>query len=74
MKKIFYFIVFIGGINMISKGIYGLFALNIVEIFETNVAYNYGNLLGKVVRVVIGIFLIKYGYESYCNEKRGEVT
>lgn len=74
MKKVYSFLIFIAGMNSIIVGIYGLVDLNIEAIFETNLAYDYGNLLGKVVRVVFGLFLIKYVYDSYYNEKRNEVT
>lgn len=74
MRKICHFIVLVAGINSIFKGIYGLFALNLDTIFVANSAYNYGDILGKVARIVFGLFIIKYVYDFYCNEKRGEVT
>ncbi len=73
MKKVYYFFVLIIGINWILESFYGIYSLYLISIFETNFAYNCGYVLGKIARIFLGLFLIKYFYDFYFNESRYKV-
>ncbi|MFV8334599.1 hypothetical protein ACNQF7_00790 [Flavobacterium sp. RSP29] len=73
MKKIVLLFMFIAGMSMISKGIYGFFPFEILPISENNFSYDLGHNIGYVVgnlgRIALGILLIKYGYQAFLEEK-----
>jgi hypothetical protein len=74
MKKVVVFFMFIAGMSMISKGIYGFFPFEIKPISENNYSYDLGHNVGYVVgnlgRIVLGIFMIKYSYTKFSDENK----
>jgi hypothetical protein len=74
MKKVFVVFLALCGIAMLIKGVYNFFPLNFSSILENNIAYNIGHNFGvvfrKIAKIIIGVFLIKYCYDWFCDEMK----
>jgi hypothetical protein len=74
MKKVFVIFLFLCGIGMVFKGVYYFFPLNFSPILDNNIAYNIGHNFGivfrKIAKIIIGVFLIKYCYDWFCDEMK----
>jgi hypothetical protein len=70
MKKGYIVLLALLGTALIIKGCIGFFSLEFSPISNDNAAYDYGNnvgyFIGKIGRIVMGAFLLKLGYDRYC--------
>jgi hypothetical protein len=69
MKNVFMYSMFVIGTMFIIGGVYDFLPFEIRPVEKFGEAYKYGHavgyVIGKFLTIVIGITMIKYGYESY---------
>jgi hypothetical protein len=69
MKNVFMYSMFVIGTMFIIGGVYNFLPFEIRSVEKFGEAYKYGHavgyVIGKFLTIVIGITMIKYGYESY---------
>jgi hypothetical protein len=73
MKKVFVVFLVFCGIGMVVKGVYNFFPLNFSPLDNTiayNAGHNFGIVFRKIAKIIIGVFLIKYCYDWFYDEKR----
>jgi hypothetical protein len=76
MKNVFMYSMFVFGTVFLIGGVYDFFPFEIRPIEKFGEAYKYGHavgyVIGKFLNIVIGITMIKYGYETYLERKMVE--
>jgi hypothetical protein len=72
MKKGYIVLLALLGTALIIKGCIGFFSLEFSPISNDNAAYDYGHNVGyfidKIGGIALGVFLLKFGYDKYCEE------
>jgi hypothetical protein len=72
MKKGYIVLLVLFGTALFIKGTLGLFSLDFSPISNDNAAYDFGHNIGcfidKIGGIAIGTFLLKLGYDKYCEE------
>lgn len=67
------FSMFIFGIVFLIGGVYNFLPFEVIPIQKFGEAYKYGHVIGYVIgkflNIVIGIAMIKYGYETYLERR-----
>lgn len=73
MKNVFMYSMFIFGTMFLIGGVYNFLPFEIRSIGKFGDAYKYGHaigyVIGKFLIIVIGITMLKYGYETYLERK-----
>ena len=73
MKKVFMYSMGILGIMLIIKGIFNFFPFEIKSSVNASDAYNFGHVLGYIIgkfgNIALGVLMLKYGYQTYFEEK-----
>jgi hypothetical protein len=73
MKNVFMYSMFIIGTMFLIGGVYNFLPFEIKPVEKFGHAYKYGHavgyVIGKFLNIVIGVTMIKYGYETYLERK-----
>ena len=73
MKKVFMYSMCIFGTMLIIKGVFNFFPFEIKSNVNTSNAYNIGHILGYIIgkfgKIALGVLMLKYGYQTYLEEK-----
>jgi len=73
MKKVFMYSMCIFGTMLIIKGVFNFFPFEIKSNVNTSNAYNIGHVLGYIIgkfgKIALGVLMLKYGYQTYLEEK-----
>ncbi|MDO8315935.1 MAG: hypothetical protein Q7T12_00230 [Flavobacterium sp.] len=61
------------GTMLIIKGVFNFFPFEIKSNVNTSDAYNIGHVLGYIIgkfgKIALGVLMLKYGYQTYLEEK-----
>ena len=61
------------GTMLIIKGVFNFFPFEIKSNVNTSNAYNIGHILGYIIgkfgKIALGVLMLKYGYQTYLEEK-----
>lgn len=61
------------GTMLIIKGVFNFFPFEIKSNVNTSNAYNIGHVLGYIIgkfgKIALGVLMLKYGYQTYLEEK-----
>ena len=61
------------GTMLIIKGVFNFFPFEIKSNVNTSDAYNIGHILGYIIgkfgKIALGVLMLKYGYQTYLEEK-----
>ena len=64
---------FVFGTILIIKGVFNFFPFEIKSNVNASEAYNSGHILGYVIgkfgKIALGVLMLKYGYQTYLEEK-----
>ena len=67
------YFMFIFGTSLVIKGGFNFFPFEIRSNENSSDAYNYGHaagyVVGKFAKIALGLQMIKYGYETYLEQK-----
>ena len=72
MKKVFMYSMCIFGTMLIIKRVFNFFPFEIKSNVNTSDAYIghvLGYIIGKFGKIALGLMMIKYGYETYLEQK-----
>ena len=73
MKNIFMYVMFIFGTILIIKGVFNFFPFEIKSNVNASEAYNSGHsvgyIIGKFIKIILGLLMLKYGHETYLELK-----
>ena len=73
MKNVFMYSMCIFGTMLIIKGVFNFFPFEIKLNVNTSDAYNIGHVLGYIIgkfgKIALGVLMLKYGYQTYLEEK-----
>jgi hypothetical protein len=73
MKNVFMYSMCIFGTMLIIKGVFNFFPFEIKSNVNTSNAYNIGHVLGYIIgkfgKIALGVLMLKYGYQTYLEEK-----
>ena len=73
MKNLFMYFMFIFGTILIIKGVFNFFPFEIKSNINASEAYNSGHIVGYVIgkfgKTALGVLMLKYGYQTYLEEK-----
>ena len=73
MKNVFMYSMCIFGTMLIIKGVFNFFPFEIKSNVNTSDAYNIGHVLGYIIgkfgKIALGVLMLKYGYQTYLEEK-----
>lgn len=73
MKNVFMYSMCIFGTMLIIKGVFNFFPFEIKSNVNTSDAYNIGHILGYIIgkfgKIALGVLMLKYGYQTYLEEK-----
>ncbi|UQD57627.1 hypothetical protein [Flavobacterium sp. K5-23] len=68
MKKGYFVLYVLLGLFLIVKGVFKILPFELISISNDQIAYNVGYFIGKIGGIAIGAFLLKLGYDKYCEE------
>ena len=73
MKNIFMYVMFVLGTMLIITGIFNFLPFEIKSNTNFGNAYNLGHnvgyIIGKFIKIILGLLMLKYGYETYLELK-----
>ena len=73
MKNVFMYSMFIFGTILIIKGVFNFFPFEIKSNVNASEAYNSGHIVGYIIgkfgKIALGVLMLKYGYQTYLEEK-----
>ena len=73
MKNVFMYSMCIIGTMLIIKGVSNFFPFEVKSNVNASDAYNFGHVLGYIIgkfgKIVLGVLMLKYGYQTYLEGK-----